>query len=129
MNFDSGLQQIFTKARRFTVSGIFATGIHVLLAVFLIKLLGADPSIANGIAFLLATIFSYTVNTLWSFSSSLRSANLIRFALVSFIGGIIAMIVSDIAHRYGLNYLHGIMMVAIAVPPITFILHNFWTYR
>ena len=129
MNTDSRFRPVVTKVQRFTVTGILTTGLHVITAVVLIEQLAATPSMANGIAFILATIFSYSLNTLWSFSSRPQRKNSIRFVLVSLIGAGVAVIVSDLASQYALDYLIGILMVVTTVPPITFILHNFWTYR
>jgi len=87
------------------------------------------PSIANGFAFVVATTFSYLVNTIWSFSSPLHGKILVRFCIVSIVGLFLAMLVSGAAEYLGLHYLHGILLVAMIIPPVTFILHNFWTYR
>ena len=84
---------------------------------------------ANGIAFLLATIFSYTINTLWSFSSLLHRRTLVRFGVVTILGGVLAMLISGLADIHGLHYAIGIALVATFVPPVTFLLHNSWTYK
>lgn len=129
MNVDSKFHPVVVKVQRFTVTGVLTTGLHVIVAVILIEQLAATPPLANGVAFILATIFSYAVNTLWSFSSRPRRKNIIRFVLVSLIGAGVAVVVSDLANQYGLDYMIGIAMVVVTVPPITFMLHNFWTYR
>jgi putative flippase GtrA len=117
------------QIRRFAVSGLLATSLHALVAIGLIRLLAMSAPSANGLAFAVATVFSYTINTLWSFSSALHGQNLARFVCVSIIGGGLAMGVSAVAAHYGLHYLIGIGLVAILVPPVTFLLHRFWTYR
>ncbi|MBW3567094.1 MAG: GtrA family protein [Proteobacteria bacterium] len=119
----------FNKARRFVVTGLLVTALHVLVAALLIDVAHIPPSFANGIAFLTATTVSYTVNTLWSFSSALHGRSLVRFMAVSVIGGFLAMAISFIAQEASLHYLFGIALVAFMVPPVTFLLHNFWTYR
>ena len=126
----STLSLVITKrALRFTLSGLLVTGLHVLVATVLIEYILPVPSLANGVAFLVATVFSYLVNTIWSFSTPLHGKNLIRFCIVSLLGLSLAMSVSGVAQYLGLYYLYGIFLVAIVIPPITFILHNFWTYR
>ncbi|MGZ8190810.1 MAG: GtrA family protein [Methylococcaceae bacterium] len=121
--------RLVRQAQRFTISGLLVTGLHVLVAVGFIRLLTTAPPIANGIAFVVATIFSYTINTLWSFSSPLHKRNLLRFVLVSLVGCLLSMTVSSVALYYGLGYLYGIGLVTLVVPPVTFVLHNYWTYR
>ena len=39
------------------------------------------------------------------------------------------MFVACAAQVAGLNYLLGIVAVALTIPAFTFVLHNFWTYR
>lgn len=85
--------------------------------------------LANGVAFATATVFSYLINTLWSFSSRLHGRNLRRFVLVSALGCLLAVAVSGLAEHYGLPYELGIVLVVLSVPPATFLLHSLWTYR
>ena len=117
------------KAQRFAVSGILVTGLHVLVAAGFIRFILPLPSVANGVAFIIATIFSYLINTLWSFSSPLHGKNLIRFLLVSSLGCTLAITVSGLAELQGMSHWIGIACVVTVVPPVTFVLHNFWTYR
>jgi putative flippase GtrA len=117
------------QVQRFAVSGLLATGLHALVAIGLIESFAISAPLANGIAFLVATVFSYAANTLWSFSSALHGRNLFRFICVSIIGGTLATGVSALAAHYNLHYLVGIGIVAVTVPPVTFLLHRFWTYR
>jgi putative flippase GtrA len=114
---------------RFAISGLLVTMLHVLIATALIQTVLAKPPIANGVAFIAATIVSYFVNTKWSFSSPLRQKNFIRFCVVSCIGCLLAITVSGAAQYYGLHYWYGISFVVFTVPPVTFLLHSFWTYQ
>lgn len=117
------------QALRFALSGLLATGLHVLIATAFIQIILPAPPLANGVAFIVATIFSYLINTLWSFSRPLHGRNLFRFFVVSCIGLFLAMTISGAAQYLGLHYLYGIGLVVCIVPPVTFLLHNFWTYR
>jgi putative flippase GtrA len=114
---------------RFGTSGVAATGVHVATAAGLISILGLTPALANGTAFAVATGFSYLANTLWSFSAPLHGRTVLRFACVAAVGLLLAMAVSGAAEGLGLHYLLGILLVAATVPPVSFALHNFWTYR
>lgn len=105
------------------------TGFHILIAVGLIHLLQLTPSLANGIAFVGATIFSYVINTRWSFSSPLHGKNLFRFVLVSIIGLFFAVAISGLAEFYGMHYWFGIAGIICVVTPVNFFLHSVWTYK
>ncbi|MDD5175818.1 MAG: GtrA family protein [Sterolibacterium sp.] len=123
------LPALTRPALRFALSGLLVTGLHVFVASAFIQLVLLTPSLANGVAFLAATIFSYLLNTMWSFSSQLQGRNFFRFCIVSSIGISLAMLVSGAAHYFGLHFSYGIGLVVCVVPPVTFLLHNFWTYR
>jgi len=129
MNYKTLPLVLTRQALRFALSGLLVTGLHVLIATAFIQIILPAPSLANGVAFVVATVFSYLINTMWSFSSPLHGRNLIRFCIVSFIGLFLAMAISGIAQYFGLHYLYGIGFVVCIVPPVTFVLHNFWTYR
>ena len=117
------------RALRFSFSGVFVTALHVVIATAFIELILPVPSLANGVAFLIATITSYLINTKWSFSSQLHGKTLYRFSVVSFLGLFLSMGVAGAAQIYGLPYWYGIGAVTCVVPPLNFVLHNFWTYR
>lgn len=114
---------------RFILSGMLATVLHVLIASSLIELLGFSPPAANGCAFATATIASYLINTLWSFSSRLHGRTALRFGITSVAGLLLSVSISATAEFLHWHYLYGIAAVVCLVPPVTFLLHHFWTYR
>lgn len=117
------------QLRRFLLSGLLATGVHFAVAVSLIRQGQAEPAPANAIAFVVATAFSYVINTLWSFGSAVGGVTLIRFVLVQLLGVALAALVSGTADRLGLHYVIGTACVPLFVTPITYTLHRLWTYR
>ncbi len=86
-------------------------------------------AVANGIAFVICTFTSYLINTYWSFSHRPGAANFARFITVACIGLSLTILISGTAERLGLSYWIGIAAVAFVVPPTTFLMHNFWTFR
>ena len=120
---------LIQRGLRFAVTGVFVTALHALVAVLFIHFISAPPPLANGVAFAVATVVSYVINTTWSFSARLHGRTLVRFLLVSVCGFFLAMFVAWAAQMAGLHYLLGIGAVALIIPAFTFVLHNFWTYR
>jgi putative flippase GtrA len=120
---------LLRQAKRFMVSGLLVTGLHVFIATSFINLVFPVPALANGVAFVVATAFSYYINTLWSFSRPPHRKNLIRFLSVSMLGCLLAVFISGHADLHGFHYGIGIASVAAIVPPVTFLLHKYWTYR
>lgn len=117
------------RGLRFAVTGLFVTALHALVAVLFINFVVALPPLANGVAFAVATVVSYVINTIWSFSARLHGRTLLRFLLASAGGFLLAMFVAWAAQMAGLHYLLGIGAVALMVPAFTFVLPNFWTYQ
>lgn len=120
---------LIKRGLRFAVTGLFVTALHAVVAVLFINYVLALPPVANGVAFSVATLVSYVINTSWSFSSRLHGRTLVRFMMVSGAGLLLAMLVAWAAQIAGLHYLLGIGAVALTIPAFTFVLHNFWTYR
>lgn len=120
---------LIRRAIRFAFTGLLVTALHVLVAVLFMELLTPVPPLANGVAFVVATLVSYVVNTTWSFSSRLHGRTLYRFLLVSMAGFGLAMAVAWCVEVMGFGYLVGIAAVAVVIPVFTFVSHNFWTYR
>ncbi|MFJ7793357.1 GtrA family protein [Pseudomonas sp. NPDC096950] len=120
---------LIKRASRFAVTGLFVTALHAVVAVLFINFVMPMPPLANGVAFAVATVVSYLINTTWSFSARLHGRTLMRFMVVSGAGFLLAMFVAWAAQVAGLNYLMGIAAVALTIPAFTFVLHNFWTYR
>lgn len=124
------------RAFRFGVTGVANTGIHALVAVLCLEgfflgvpALVAGPVVANGVAFVVATVFSYVVNTLWSFSAKMNRRNLQRFIVVAVIGLCAAMGLARLAELVGLPPLGSVILVVCVMPFVNFCLHAFWTYR
>lgn len=117
------------KVLRFCATGLLVTSTHAFIVWLMVDLLLFSPPLSNGVAFIIATITSYTINTLWSFSQPLYRHTLYKYICVSAIGFIASVFIAWAAQALGFNYLLGIAGVVLTVPMITFILHSTWTYR
>jgi putative flippase GtrA len=117
------------KLIKFGITGIGSTLIHVIVASILISGFTSSTQVGNGVAFIIATVFSYTVNTLWSFSNTINSKNAFRFIVASLLGLGLTILISLIADKAGLHYLLGIAIIVTTVPIYTFLVHSIWTYR
>lgn len=113
---------------RFAVSGLAATGVHAMAAYLLIGA-GAGAGWGNAMAALAATIASYLMHTLWSFGAAIGAGNALRFVAVAVfcasVAGVVGKFVATASGSANLS----ILAVILIVPPLSFLLHNFWTYR
>ena len=120
---------LIRRAMRFAVTGVFVTLVHIAVATAWMQLARPTPALANAVAFLVATGFSYVINTLWSFSSGMGHQVLFKFFVVSLVGLSLSAGVSHGVDLLGFSYPYGIAAVVCVMPPVNFLLHNFWTYR
>ncbi|WP_374625939.1 GtrA family protein [Pandoraea sp.] len=114
---------------RFGVAGAVSTAVHVIVAVTLIEMFGAGSVLANAVAFCTATPCSYLLNTLWSFSARVHRTSFARFVPVSIFGLLLTTFVARTVEHLGGSHWVGIAAVVLIVPPVTFVLHRYWTYR
>ncbi|WP_446902615.1 GtrA family protein [Burkholderia sp. YIM B11467] len=118
-----------TRLVRFGLSGLFSTAIHTLVASAMFEMCDATLVAANAVAFLCATAFSYLANTLWSFSSTVRTRNALRFLAVTLAGFLETLLLARVAEAFDVSRGMSIVVIALLVPPTTFVLHRLWTYR
>lgn len=117
------------RARRFASTGLLVTGTHLILAIILIQFFYISSTVANSIAFTTSTAISYFLNTTWSFSKKIQYRTLAKFFTVSLLGLLITMLISFYFQEYKINYLLGIFLAALTIPPMSYTLHSFWTYK
>lgn len=117
------------QATRFLVAGVGVTAIHAAVAAACIHFGSIVPAVAHGIAFIIANLCSYLIHTLWSFSSTPRPRNFTRFAIVSLLIFAISTGVPGLIDFAGGHYGLGIAAVTLIVPPTSFLLHRYYTYR
>lgn len=113
---------------RFGLVGGVSTCIHIAVAGGAIWQWSASPPLANGLAFLVATLFSYGANASWTFSARPSASSLGRFGVVACIGLLLAMGLSHVALVSGLPAWGGIALVVVFVPLFTYVMHAKWTF-
>jgi len=120
---------LLKRTLRFGLTGLFVTGLHFSIATLFVNYIQHNPSLANGVAFCIATIVSYLMHTLWSFSAKLHGKTLIRFIMVSVFGLCLSIIIPWVVQQLGFGYVVGTAAVVLILPVVNFLLHNFWTYK
>ncbi|TIH09448.1 GtrA family protein [Pseudomonas leptonychotis] len=120
----------YTKKRvlRFCATGLLTTTLHVFIVWIMVGLFLNSPPLSNGVAFIIATMASYTINTQWSFSQPLQRHTFYKFICVSMVGFFTSVGIAWAAQKLEMNYLLGLVGVILIVPTLTFVLHSIWTY-
>ena len=119
----------YARISKFILAGGFTTGIHLGIVVLLMSFKVCGIEIANGVAYLVSTIFNLSVNTAWSFRQELTRKIIQRYIVVSAIGLLLAMLVAYLNDIYGNHYLIGIAMVVCICPVVTYMMHVNYTYK
>lgn len=113
---------------RFASVGGLSTCIHIAVVYGSIWQWSASPPLANGLAFLVATLFSYGVNASWTFSARPSASGLRRFVVVALCGLLLSLGLSHVAMVSGLPTWGGIALVVMLVPLFTYVMHAKWTF-
>ena len=124
-------QLLIRQAWRFMSTGLLATALHALVVMVLVSFVTPAPSqvVANGAAFVVANVFSYVVNSLWSFTTPLHGARFLKFLCVSALGFAGTLLMAFVAERMGLTPFQGVVLVVCVMTPLSFALHRAWTFR
>ncbi len=120
---------VLSRLINFGLIGLGVTAVHVIIAASLIELLLAGPAVANGIAFIIAACVSFIANARFTFKTGLDGRSFVRFLLVTGICGGLSAAIAARVEAQGLDYRIGIAAVVVIVPPLTFLFHNFWSFR
>ena len=117
-----------TRIIRFVLVGSLATVLHLATTYFAVRSLGTSIGAANGLAFLTATGVSYVLQQIWTFSEQLSLPKLRRFLLASLFCASVAALVSGGMSAFGGSSMLATLAVLAVVPPLSYLVHRFWTF-
>jgi len=127
---DSILLEVFT-ALKFSIVGIAATILHLLIALSLVAYYDVYPLVANFIAFLCAFMVSFLGNFHWTFHVAIDQ----RIALAKFFAvTLVAFVVNNVLLMVLLNATSlpkqwAVVVAAMVVPLVTFISSRLWVFN
>lgn len=116
----------FKLVKYFMVGGL-STLIHFLVASLYIFYLNDSLFVSNIIAFFIAYIFSYLMQSKFVFNQSITKQKAIKYFIVQFGALLFAISISNIIDKYN-SYIQTLFVI-ILMPLITYIIHKFWTFK
>ena len=122
-------RNIFGRFAVFSGVGVLNTLIHTLFVVSLVEIFDIGSVVSNGVAFVVANLFSYWANGRWSFRVRPSVQQYGRFLIVSFLGLVITLLASGFASWVGWHYAFGMALVFVFLPILSFSLHFLWTFK
>jgi putative flippase GtrA len=117
------------SAVRFGLAGLATTLLHIAIASVLFRQWEVNASWANAISFAFANLFSYVVNSLWSFGKRIELASWRRFLSVSLVGWLLTFMIARGVEMAGGHFYLGLLAVISIVPVASYCLHRMFTFR
>lgn len=119
----------FEHFLRFCVVGVANTLVHVGAVMGLADGAHIAPPLANVLAFCIANVFSYFVNTHWTFRTRASWAIYTRFLAVSLVGAGLSWGAVECALLMHLHYLIGVVASIGAVAVVGYGLNRLFVFR
>ncbi|WP_405046888.1 GtrA family protein [Pseudomonas sp. BE134] len=114
---------------RFACVGIFNTAIHLCIVFLLVEKLSTQPPSANAVAFLVANIASYLLNSTWTFRKRTSFAGYSKFFIVSLVGLMISWGCVFSSELLGLHYVVGVLVSVVFVAIIGYFLNKQFVFN
>lgn len=113
----------------FVLSGLIATSLHAWVALTATRQFEWTAGPANGLAFIVASVVSYYINTLLGAKRKSTLPLFLRFCSVAAICAALAYVIASGASWVGAGDILTVLIVSATMPPITFTMHTLWTYK
>jgi putative flippase GtrA len=125
------LRESLDRFLAFSLVGAFATGLHYLLLVFLVELIGISPIVSSATAFCFSAACNYLCNYHFTFRSGKKHVNAAtKFAVVALLGlALNTVVISAVLKLYNPHYLWAQAWATGTVLIWTFSANSFWTFR
>jgi putative flippase GtrA len=114
---------------RYTLVGVLSTSAYIAIALLLLYVFDMSLLAANICAFFVPMAISYFGNALWSFEAKGEFRSFGKFSCVSVLTLTLMVVSSRSVSEAGLPPYFGILIVAVAIPVISFLLQKLWVFN
>lgn len=130
LEFDSDNRRLVITLARYFVGGAVATIVHIAVLLFLVEMLGANPSIATSIGFCIAVTVNYSFQYHWTFASvGPHSLIFSRYLVVTFaMLGLNLLIFWTLTKLYQVSYIYAQLMATGTVMLCNFVINKHFTF-
>lgn len=121
--------ELFWQFLRFASIGVLNTLIHLGVVTGLVESGVLSPVPANGMAFVVANLFSFWANSRFTFRAVPSLQRYGRFLFVSLAGLLLTLLASLIGEWLRWHYLGGVLLSFVLLPLLSFAANRWWTWR
>jgi putative flippase GtrA len=112
----------------FGAVGVTNTIVHGLVLAGAVEFLRLPLLLAHTVAFGVANLFSYVVNSRLTFRMPLSASRYMRFATASLVALALTLGIAMAADYLGFDYTTGFAIVVVTVPVFSFFVIKFWAF-
>lgn len=116
------------RIARWALIGLLSTVVHVMTVTALVEALALPPVPANGLAFVVASLFSFRANGRYTFGQAASWPRFVRFLGVALVGLLLAVGASSLAEALQWHYRVGVLLTVLLLPALTYLAHRLWTW-
>lgn len=113
---------------RFGLVGISNTFVHAVIVIMLMEVFLPPAYFANMIAFFFANVFSYVLNSRYTFRKALSFYSYWRFLAMSLVSLGLTVAVTFVFEYLGFHYIFGLLAVIFVVPVINYTFMKIWVF-
>lgn len=113
---------------KFGMVGVVNTVVHGLVLLLAVEILQTGPLLGNLLAFLVANVSSFLMNSHWTFKTSHNIYLYGKFFLSSLIALCLTLFIASFFEFIELHYWLGFACIVLTVPPFNYLILKRWTY-
>jgi len=120
--------KIRTQVIQFSSAGSLNTILHFATISLLIGSFALRQSISNAVTYLIASSFSFLINSVWSFEVKPHVPRYSRFQVIALLGLAVSTILGHVSDILGWYYAITFFLTALIVPFISFLIRRRHTF-
>lgn len=113
----------------FGLIGILNTFIHSSAVIISVEFFSINPIIGNIIAFFIANVFSFSMNSKYTFKVSYTWTRYMKFLIASQVSLILTILFASLAEYMRWHYLVGLLLVIFIAPLLTFLVQKTFVFN
>ena len=121
-------KKIWKEMITFSLIGLSNVAVYLLIVSFFIYLTELNLSFINGLAYLLSALYSFYLNTIFTFKQALNKLKLIKFLTASLFLSLLASVITAIILFFEFQYWISVIVVIFGLPILSFLIHKRWSF-